>query len=553
MVLSLPLEVVVPSPSLFSSSPQCLSRCPTLPKGQRAKYTMNLIANPSPNTHILYEDVISLESPLKIKSNVPVTIQRVDELSPLDGAKVVVSSDCASDETTFIPKVDVYDGAVKIEAQPSKGWLESVWFQAYWSVNSCERNLQVTTTSPDGADTNPIDSYCGTDWMDAYYECHLPCPNGVGDCISLGAEYTCHDYTTCNGRIENGAFDGGSSSDGNLTASTVVADLTAVTSTMSSGEIGEATGGATQPARGSTVSVAFSTESTGNGTLITISSQGSTETANLFENDTITTLPSSNGSTAAESQGTAFVPSTSETGDLSETSSTDAVITTHAAATATTLKFTTTEQSTTGATFPSASTSDTASTSTPESSDSTTSSTVDSSEEQVPVPRPTLPPDYYSYKRPSYSPTASPEPTIWTYAPSYMPTSDARGYGFVLTFFAMISIAMVFGVDDKLMFVGIAAATLPFLGNLQVSSNTKQSTGIDGNLQCSYHFDLLVSKCQTIYVDAPLFRVMDTSMANVSFVPRDECVMDYTAMYVGKSEEALTHDAGVTARVNASC
>ncbi|KAL9185022.1 hypothetical protein ACHAXT_002799 [Thalassiosira profunda] len=85
-----------------------------------------LVAVPSPNNNILYEqaiDGLSSEglswddpaTPIKIQSNVPLTVQRYDwsdvstEINPLqaDEGRILVTSNCNSGETTAIPNVQV--------------------------------------------------------------------------------------------------------------------------------------------------------------------------------------------------------------------------------------------------------------------------------------------------------------------------------------------------------------------------------------------------------------------------------------------------------------
>lgn len=504
----------------------------------------------------------------------PVTVHRVTELS-LEGANIVISSDCASDETSFIPTVNIAGANVNIEAGSTKGWLESAWFEALWSTYHCERDLQTTVTDgtsfPFGSATTPadlttdaviIDSYCGTSWMDAYNSCLQSCPGGDGDCTLLGVEYTCHNFTTCYGRIQSGAFDemsDGSSFDDNLPGSTTVAaggSTGAVSSTFSSGGIGDVatTVGATQPSRGSTVSMAFGAETSVSATLsssegiVGATSSTSTETQDIGIltttppsddlNETITTavpfFPGENNTTVLST-----VAVVSSTKALTTTSYVDESTTTESAGTSFDL---TTEQSTTATTFDnivseSTTTSDASELSAPESTDPTIKS-----EEESPTPRPTLPPNYYNYKYPSFSPTVSPAPTALTYTPSYMPTSDARAYGFILTMLSMIAIMIMLGIDGKFAVVGLmtAAAFMPSIRRLRSTSNAKQSTGsINDDNICTYHVDIVISSCQNVQIESPLVRFVNARMENAESNYEGKCIQQHSAKIVGELEEVL--------------
>jgi hypothetical protein len=560
---------------------------------------MKLIANPSPSTYINHEEFVQLISPLKITSNVPVTIQRVTNLPYLDGANIVVSSDCTSDETTFIPKVNIDGDSVAIEAKPSLGWLESVWFQAFWSTNDCdERNLQIATEpSADKAELATIDSYCGLDWMDAYNNCLLACPTGDIDCVSLGVEYICHQFTTCYGRIESGAFnglDGGSSTNGTVSGST--ASPVEITSTILSGGAGESTVGATRPARVSTGVASFSTESSENMTLTgdnwstqatilgTVSSGN--ETLSTSPPKTVSTLGSGSGSDSdvLPTVGASQISQTSvgneteapslpsnadglnDTGVVTVTSPTEtqtSVVSNNQSSMITTTKNAaddsiTTQAITTSSGATTEAVSSTAASSVTTSSDATTpatteaiSSTVastaaatESSEVtpgQTPTVKPTtLPPNYYNYNYPSISPAGSFEPTTSTYTPTYLPTSDARAYGLVVTTIALVALLMFFGFDVKIAVAGVAViASLPFI---QTTPNTIQSTGVESSQMCRYHVDVLISTCQTVHVDAPSVRLVNVDIEDMMSFNEGGCNREYNAKIVSQVEKLVLGD-----------
>ena len=487
----------------------------------------------------------------------------------------MVSSDCTSDESPFIPILNINGDDIVIEAQPSKDWLESVWFQAIWSTNNCERKLQ--NTSPvatpaaviDGANT---DNYCGSTWLDAYNGCYLPCPLGDGDCISLGEGYTCHQYTTCHARIENGEFDTSDGGGENETASTeeinestTVSSLAPLGSTESSDF--------TLPAKISTTDATFSlagtsltqTNSSTAEPATILTTLPSLETNDSIENETVTTeLPSippdgTNGTETVSSPNDSALEAnetvvTSTTVALSKTTTSSNIETS-------TMSTINEDQSSASSTetpdeataVTTTSTSNVPEVTTTESANEITTEATGASSEtgDMPSTRPTLPPNYFYYKYPTYSPTISNQPSTWTYSPSYVPTSDAREYRFIVTLLALVAVMLMFNADGKFAVLGIVSFTsFSLMGTtLRTKSKTKQLISTSNN-NCKYHVDILVSKCQVVNIDAPSIRVMSASLNDV-ISDGDECARDYVGSISPTLPQAHFEDTKTT--VDAVC
>ena len=512
---------------------------PTAHLSPAAMTSTSIVASSPHNVYILHERSVALDSPLNIKSNAPVTIQRVDKLPSDFEGKMVVSSDCTSDETTFIPTVEINGGDVFIEAQSSKGWLESVWFRAIWSTDNCQRKLQITlpvATTAAVTDSATIDNYCGITWMDAYNECHLPCPLGDGDCGSLGEGYTCHQYTTCNARIESGEIDTSNGGGVNETDSIGEFNETATVSTLAAFGSTEASE-FTESSEMSTIDATFSIAGT---------SSPETNSSAVELSTILTTLPSSETNDSTENEtDTTELPSipTGGTNDTETvTSSTDPIID----ANETTVTSTTTAfPQTTIATTTDVSTTESTSTSNaPEvaTTESATETTPEATKETpvtggTPSTRPTLPPNYFYYKYPTYSPTMSNPPSTWTYSPSYMPTSDARAHRFIVTLLALVAVMMIFSANVKFAVIAVAAfVSFTLMGALRASSKTKQLISTSTH-HCKYHVDILVSVCQTVHIDSPSVRVVTARLDDVTS-HGDECARDYNGMISSQSYEA---------------
>jgi hypothetical protein len=476
---------------------------------------IQLLAVPSPNIHIHHEVTLpNYDSPLRISSNVPITIQRIKVDEALPG-KIALSSNCATEDTTFLPSISINDNGITVEAVTTLSWLTPSWFRAVWSTNC--RELQATSPAT-VVNAENVDSYCGTDWMDAYTECPLACPTG-DECQALGEGYTCHPFTTCYGRIQSGAFDG--MAGGNTgTESTISAGNTvggqATTDTMSTELSGVSTAGTDVP-------TTLPPE-----TIVQGSTQGSTVVNTPFVQ--ATQAPVGN-----ETE-TTNIP----LGVTNETDTTTMPDTTVIATTAPPVGIITSAIATTDAT--------TVSGDTPEPSTEANIMGTTTSESEAAMnnneTKPTIPPNYNNYKYPSYSPTASPQPSKWTYTPSYVPTSDARGYGLVVTLLALISIMIMFGFEGKVTVAVLAMASMPWMIHLRTYSTVEQST--KDTKECAYHVDVLVSACQMVHIDAPLIRVVDVDMGDVTSTSEDGCRSDNSADIVSKMDKLILMEGAST-------
>jgi hypothetical protein len=116
------------------------------------------VANPSPNNHILAEEYINnLDWQVKtisVRSDVPVQIQRYSDQTEsfLEGqapvssnqVMVVVTSDCATTDTSLVPTIKFSADAgdinvlvgVSEEEGATMGFLESSYYEAFWSYVS---------------------------------------------------------------------------------------------------------------------------------------------------------------------------------------------------------------------------------------------------------------------------------------------------------------------------------------------------------------------------------------------------------------------------------
>ena len=62
--------------------------------------------------------------------------------------------------------------------------------------------ISVSKPSAQQSTGGNVNSYCGSDWADAWKNCPKACPGGEdAECASLGEGYKCQDYTGCNEKV----------------------------------------------------------------------------------------------------------------------------------------------------------------------------------------------------------------------------------------------------------------------------------------------------------------------------------------------------------------